>query len=194
MHAAVATLQKAAQQLQRSDQLDRSKYGRIITQLRQVTDELNGFERRAAKQKADPVNFTQMLRAALTMASPTPGEDGIVPEDVMVEGPANDLRDLVCGLAEYALTVGCDPVDLRTQIKCTRNAAQSMSTTELNFHCPDVPDFLQRKLWDAVRIRRGEVSVISEQKRCRIVFALPVERRLAATELGDAGDRASGTK
>lgn len=181
MYAAVATLQMAARQLQLSGELDRSKYSRIMAQLREVADELTAFERRTGKQKADPVNFTAMLREAVAIA----GHDGNgivmqLAEDVMVEGPANDLRDLVCCLVEYALSVGRGPADLRAQVKQTSNQLRAMCATELAIPSPDVPDFLRRRLWDAVRTRRGEVSVICEPEHCRIEFTLPIERRSAA--------------
>jgi hypothetical protein len=182
MHAAVATLQMAARQSQLDGGLDQSKYSRIMTQLRQVADQLTAVDQRAGKQKADPVNLTEMLRDALAAASPAVAQNGVAmpePEEAMVEGPANDLRDLVSSLFEYALTVGPKPIDLRTQIKQTSPQPRAMYATELVIQSPDVPDFLRRKLWDAVRIRRGEVSVISEPDRCRIEFMLPVERRLA---------------
>jgi hypothetical protein len=181
MYAAVATLQMAARQLQLGGGLDPSKYGRIVTQLREVTDQLTAVHRRAGNQKTDPVNFTEMLREAMATASP--GSNGIampVLEDVMVEGPANDLRDLLSSLFEYALTVGRDPIDLRTQVRQTGPQLRPVYATELVIQSPDVPDFLRRKLWDAVRVRRGEVCVISEPERCRVEFALPIERRSAA--------------
>ncbi len=40
MYAAVATLQMAARRLQLSGELDQSKYARMMSQLREVTDEL----------------------------------------------------------------------------------------------------------------------------------------------------------
>jgi len=106
-----------------------------------------------------------------------------VPEYVMVQGPAHDLRDLVCSLAEYALTVARDPVDLRAQVMYTSNQGRGVCATELVIQSPDVPDFLRRKLWDAVRIRHGEVSVVLEPERCRVKFTLPIERR-SGTILG----------
>ena len=180
MYAAVAALQKAQRQLQLDGGRDPSKYGRIMTQLREVTDQLTAVHRRAANHKADPVNFTQLLREALATA--TAGNTGIAaagPEDVMVEGPANDLRDLLSSLFEYALTVGRDPIELHAHVRQEEPEPRAAYVTELVIQSPDVPDFLRRKLWDAVRARHGEVRVISEPQRCRIEFALPVDRRAA---------------
>jgi hypothetical protein len=179
MQAAVATLQKAARQLNLPAGLDQSKYRRIIAQLREVTDELTAVGRRAGKPKADPVNFAQMLLDGLAAASPSAGNgDNSVAvsaaEDAMVEGPANDLRDLVNSLFEYA---GRGPIELRAQVKPMNLGLGAAYATELIIQSPDIPDFLRRKLWDAVRVRRGEVCVSSEPERCRIAFTLPVERR-----------------
>ncbi len=186
MYAAVATLQMAARQLQLSGAADRSKYSRIMSQLREVTDELTALERRAGKQKADPVNITEMLRTAAAMAAPAPDRDRKriaiqAAEDVIVEGPAHDLRDLICSMLEYAFTVGCDAVDLRVDTTRKCNELRDMCSIEMVIQSTDVPDFLRGKLWNTVRIRRGEVSIVSEAQRCRIGFTLPVERRLAAT-------------
>jgi hypothetical protein len=184
MHAAVATLQKTARQLQLSGELEQSAYSRIMNQLREVTEQLSASERRRAKQKAGPVNFTALLRGALASAPATADAhaDGLaaaVPRDIWVVGPAHDLRDLLCSLIEYARAVGCDPIELRADIQ-PNGSAGPVCATELIIQSPDLPDFLRRKLWDAVRIRRGEVSVVSELARCRIGFTLPIERRIAA--------------
>lgn len=185
MYAAVAALQMTARRLQLSGGLDQSKYDQIISQLRQITDELTDSDRRAGKQKLDPVNFFDMVRDTVATAS-AEGHPDInrvamqLVQDVMVEGPAHDLRDLLRSLFEYALGVGQDPITLRVEVKCTGEPAREMCLTELAIHSPNVPDFLQRKLWNTVRARRGEVSVISEPERCRIGFTLPVERRRAA--------------
>jgi hypothetical protein len=182
MHAAVETLQMAARQMQLSGELERSTYSRIMTQLREVTDELTAVERRMEKREAGPVNFTEILRAAVATAPPPPDQDASglvtqVPEGIMVEGPAHNLRDLLNSLVEYARTVGRDPIELRVHIKHGAGEVRTTCSTELIIQSPDVPDFLRRKLWDAARIRRGEVSVICEPECCRVEFTLPIERR-----------------
>jgi len=181
MQTTVATLQRAARQLNISG-LDRSKCRRIIAELREVTDELTAFERRGGKQKSDPVDFTQMLLDGLAAASRSAGRDGngvavSGAEGAMVEGPANDLRDLVSCLFEYA---GRGPIELRAQVKPMGPGPVAGYATELTVQSADMPDFLRRKLWDAVRARRGEVCVSSEPERCRIQFTLPLERRSAS--------------
>lgn len=181
MHAAVATLQRAARQMQLSGNLERSEYGRIVTQLRDVADTLAGFERRTGKQKAAPVDFSAMLHRAAAPASPSAGEcdaTPLVPEGVMVEGPAHDLQDLLAGLVDYARTTGGDAVELRAQIKYTNGETRAVCVTELVVHSPNVPDFLRRMLWEAASSRHGEVSVVCEPQLCRIEFILPIERRL----------------
>jgi hypothetical protein len=173
MDAAAATLLMAAQRLQHGGALDRANYGRIVSQLREVTDQLTALEKRSGNQEARPVNYTAMLRDTAAMTSP-------LSEEIMVEGPAHDLHDLLCVLAEYALTAGHNPIDVRLEVNRKKNEAKEMCVTELVVHSSDIPDFLRRKLWEAVRIRRGEVSVIAEPERCRIEFKLPIERRRAA--------------
>jgi hypothetical protein len=189
MHAAVATLQKGARQLQLSGELERSDYSGIVTQLRQVAEGLTALERRTGKQKAVSVNYTEMLHAAIATASTSVGQDETgggmpVPDGIMVEGPAHDLHDLLSSLVEYARTVGGDPIELRAQIlhQVLHKGGDDngVCATELVIQSPDLPDFLRRKLWDAARVRRGQVSVISELECCRVGFTLPVERRLAA--------------
>jgi len=179
MYATVATLQMAAQRMQLSGELDQSKCRRIMSQLRQVADELIDSERRLGKQKANPVNFSAVMHDAAA------GQDKRrivmrLADEIMVEGPGHDLHDLLCSLFEHALTVGCEPIDARVEVKCVDNPVRDVCSTELCIQSPDLPDFLQRKLWDAVRARRGEVSLISEPERCRIGFTLPIERRRAA--------------
>ncbi len=97
--------------------------------------------------------------------------------EIMVEGPARDLRDLLCCLLEYALSVGRNPIDLRVAIKGMSSAARKVCATELVVQSRDVPDFLRRKLWETIRARRGEVSVVIEPECCRLGFTLPIERR-----------------
>lgn len=188
MYRAIATLQMTASTLQLSGGLEQSEYSRIMAQLRQVTDELAAVERRMGNTKADPIDFAGMLRDAVAMTSQPADRNGKgvvlqAPKDVMVEGPADDLHDLVGSLVEYARTVGPDPVDLRAQVNYTSDQTRAVCVTELVIQSPDVPDFLRRKLWDTVRIRRGQVSVITEPECCRIGFTLPIERRLG-TVLG----------
>ena len=188
MHAAIAALETAARQLELSGGLEHSQYSQIVAQLREVSDQLNALERRKAEEKAAPVNFTDLVRGALVAASDPAGPAAAaaivqVPEDVMVKGPAHDLRDIVGGLVEYAGTVARDPIELRMDIRYTGNQAAAVCSTELAIQSPDVPDFLRQKLWDVVSGRRGEVSIVSASECCRVVFTLPVERRLG-TVLG----------
>jgi hypothetical protein len=101
--------------------------------LREVTDELTAFERRAGKRKPDPVSFSQMLLDALAAAFPSADNDNNIvlspPEDVMVEGPVDDLRDLVSSLFEYA---GSGPIDLRTRVKQMNPGLRAGYATELD--------------------------------------------------------------
>jgi hypothetical protein len=185
MHPALATLETTARQLQLSGELERSEFGRIMRQLRVVADGLDTLERRTAKQKAASVNMVELLRAALAPADADsgPGEEVRLPsQDMTVEGPAHDLRDLFCTMIEYARAVGSEPLDLRAHIRHDAGTARETCTMQLLVHAPDLPDFLRRKLWDAARVRGGEVSVISEPTLCRIAFTLPIERRLATAD------------
>ena len=176
MHAAIATLQKAARQFELAGAMDRSRYTRVMAQLRDVNNELNAVARRDGDREAAAVDLTAMLREAVVAAGQ--GADAItvqLTEGAMVAGPANDLRELVCWLLDYA--VGRGRATLRTQIKIIGNQSRPMCATELTIAASDVPDFLRRRLWDAVRARRGEVSIISEPDCCRVEFMLPIERR-----------------
>jgi hypothetical protein len=183
MHTAIATLQAATRRLHNPADLQDAEYSRIAAQLRQVADQLSVFERRAAPQKTGPINFTEILRSAEAAATSTTNKtaNGVIvqaPLDVMVDGPAHDLRDLICSLTEYALTVARDPVVVRAEVRYIDAQARAVCATELVIQSPEVPDFLRRKLWDAVRVRRGEVLVASEPEYCRVEFTLRVERRL----------------
>jgi hypothetical protein len=173
MQTAAATLLIAARQLQHGGAMGPPDYGRIASQLREVTDQLASLEQRAAGYETHPVNFAEMLRATGVTTAP-------LPEEMMVEGPANDLRDLLCVLVEYAGTVGHGAIGLRPEVKCKNSGPRQMCVTELTVRSSDVPDFLQRKLWEAAHRRRGEVSLISELQSCRIEFRLPIERRRMA--------------
>jgi hypothetical protein len=188
MDAAVKSLQMAARRLQLSGNLDQSEYARMMSRLREVTDELGASERRAVKQNAEPVNYTELLLDATAAASQPNIQRGIamqLPGDITVEGPAQDLRDLICCLMEYALTVARDPIALHAEIKCDSNNVRAVCATELLIQSSDVPDFLRRKLWDTVGKRRGEYSVILEPECCRIRFTLPVERRMLQFDAPD---------
>lgn len=182
MHPAIAMLQTTAQALEVSGGLDQSTCSRLMGQLQRITEELVAVERRAGKQKADPVDFTAILRDALATASygvdEEHGAGKKIPEDVYVEGPSHDLRDLMGSLIEYARSVGPDPVDLRTQVNYTSDQNRAVCMTELAVGTANVPDFLQRKLWETIRARRGVISVISGPQGCCIRFSLPIERRL----------------
>jgi hypothetical protein len=176
MHAAIATLQKTARQFELAGVMDRSRYTRVMAQLRDVNNELNAVTRREGDREAAAVDLTAILREALAAAGP--GADAITLEltqDATVAGPAGDLRELICWLLDYA--VGRGRATLRTQIKIIGNQARPVCATELTIASSDVPDFLRRRLWDAVRARRGEVSIISEPDCCRVEFMLPIERR-----------------
>jgi len=95
----------------------------------------------------------------------------------MVQGPAHDLRDLLSSLVEYASAVGAKPLALHARIRHDVGASKAACTTELVVQSPDLPDFLRRKLWDAARVRGGEVSVISEPTLCRVEFTIPIDHR-----------------
>ncbi len=176
MHAAVATLQQAARRLQHSGNLDPSKYTWMMSQLRGVTAELDASERRARDQKTDPVDITELLREVLAKA----GIAMELPDNTIVAGPAQGLRDLLGCLIEVALGARPNSLDLRVETGGEKDKAQKTFTIELAIQSPDVPDFLRRKLWEAAQARGGEVSIVSEPDSCRIRFSLPTERRLAA--------------
>jgi hypothetical protein len=176
MHPAVATLQQAARRLQHSGNMDSSKYTWMMSQLRGVTAELDASERRARDQKTDPVNITELLHEVLAKA----GVAMQLPNEIMVAGPTQSLRDLFGCLIEVALGAQPNSLDLRAAAGRRKDKARETFTIELAIQSPDVPDFLRRKLWEAARARGGEVSIVSELDCCRIGFSLPIERRLAA--------------
>jgi hypothetical protein len=170
MEAAIATLQTVARQIRLAGNLEPAKHRRIMAKLREVADELSDVERHAAIETPDPVDFAELLRSA----------GGLVvraPESVMIAGPARDLRDLVSSLSEYALSVGHDELELRAQVKYMGCQSRAVCATELQIATPALPDFLQRKLWQTVHARRGEVSIVTKQDCCRVEFVLPIERR-----------------
>jgi hypothetical protein len=184
MDGAVATLQMAARELQLADATDRSKYAAIVSQLRAVAEQLTALERRTGAQKAEAINLAAMLRDAAASVAATAERAGEhialeLPDEAMVEGPARDLRNSISGVVEYAITVGCDAITLRID----RDSARGRNTcvSEFTVRSRDVPDFLQRNLWKAVSIRRGEVSIVCEAQSSRIRFKLPIECRLNAT-------------
>jgi hypothetical protein len=181
MDAAVVTLQKAARELHLAGAIEQTTYAHILSRLRSVADELTALERRAGQAKCDPVDFSALLRQAVTAAKAANGYAASLavhlPEGIMVEGPASDLRDLVCSLIEYAFAAGCEAIEARLQGVHRAGQSRTVCATELVVRWSDLPDFLRRKAWDAVRVRGGEVSIVSEPETCRIRFTLPVERR-----------------
>jgi len=179
MDAAVATLQTAARELQAIKAGDKSAYVRIVAKLRKVADHLSAIERRADHERAEAFDYAAVLRTAVTKEAARSGQPPVLqlPEEAIVEGPASDLRNLAFGLVEYAFTVGCDAIALR--IDDTDAAERPTCVTEFVLRAPALPDFLQQRLWKAVRNRRGEVCTIVEPDRCHVRFALPIERRAA---------------
>ena len=181
MHAAVAALQMAARRLQFSTELDAHKYGQMVEQLREVRDQLAAFERRVENQKADPVNLSALLaEMAGAAANEAAGNLARIPAGVMVAGPIEDLRDLFGCLIEFALGVAAGPLQVEVGLTSSAEPSRQKCIVELTVQSPDVPDFLRRKLWEAARARRGEVSVTAEPTHCRVGLTLPVERRLAS--------------
>ena len=176
MHPAVATLQQAARRLQHSGNMDPSKFSWMMSQLRGVTAELDASERKARNQKCDPVDITELLREVLAKA----GIAVQLPDTIMVAGPDQSLRDLLTCLIEVALGARPNALDLHAEADRKFDNAREAFTIELAIQSPDVPDFLRRKLWEAARMRGGEVSIVAELDCCRIRFTLPIERRLAA--------------
>ena len=148
-----------------------------MAQLRDVNNELDAVARPDGSREADAVDFTLMLREAVDAAGQD--ADGIVVhlmQDAIVAGPAGDLRELMCCLLDFALAVGRGRAALHTRIKEAGSQAGPVCTAELTIFSSDVPDFLRRRLWDAVRARRGEVSIISEPDCSRVEFTLPIKR------------------
>ena len=181
MDSAVATLQMAARELQAAKAGDKLAYTQIVAKLRKVADQLSGIDRRADQEKVEPVDYAAILRDAVNKAASVEriGAKLTVdlPEHAMVAGPASDLRNVVCGLVEHALTVGCDAIALRCD---DTEPARPTCVTEFIVRAPAFPDFLQHSLWKVVRTRRGEVSTLVEREKCHIRFKLPLERRAAA--------------
>jgi hypothetical protein len=179
MHAAVSDLKMAAQRLRLSGELDVPNYTRMMTQLREFGEQLATFERRAGTQNVEPVNLTELIRKVAGPVTTVHAGNEIatgLSEPFIVEGPTEDLRDLLSCLVEFARGVGPDPIDLRLELQCDENRQKCL--IGLVIRSSDVPDFLRRKLWDAARARRGEVSITTEPDRGRIAFVLPLERRL----------------
>ena len=180
MDGAVATLRMAARELQVASSADKPTYTRIVAQLRRVAEQLNAAERRASQEAAEPVDFAAIWRDALPTALLAGAGQPVtlhLPDHVMVKGPAAGLRALVRGMVEYAFTNGCDSIELRVD---DRGPARQTCVTELVVRAREFPDFLQQNLWKVVRGRGGEVSTVSEPKKSRIRFTLPIERRAAA--------------
>jgi hypothetical protein len=183
MHTAIAKLQGATRRLYNPAGLEHLEYSRIAVQVRDVADDVSRFERRAKPDKINRINFTEILRSAEASAPAATHEpqSGVIvqaPLDVMIDGPADDLRDLVCSLTEYALTVARNPVVLRAEVRYVGAQARAVCATELVIQSPEVPGLLRRKLRDVVRVRHGEVSVASNSEHCHVEFILPIERRL----------------
>jgi hypothetical protein len=180
MNAAVVTLQEAAGRLRREGELEPSTYAWMISQLRGVTVELDASERRARKKNVAPADFAELLRETAAPLLNSQGGNVIavqLPDEVLIEGPAAEIRDLLSCLIEYAGNASPNPIDLWAGLGCKPDSGREMLMVELSVRSPDVPDFIRRKLWDTARPRHGELSIVSEPDRCRIGLMLPVERR-----------------
>jgi hypothetical protein len=84
---------------------------------------------------------------------------------------------MIASLLEYASSAGPRPV-IRAQMTYPANEARPMCSTEILVQGSDFPDFLRQRLWETIHARQGQLSITSQQNGCRIMFALPVERRL----------------
>jgi hypothetical protein len=181
MHTAIATLQRVVQQRLLAGMLNRAKYVQVTSQLREIADELFP-ERRSNGEKSDPVNFADILHSVVGARQKS---DVLLeaPEGVLVDGPEHDLRELIDNLTEFARNTRTEPVELRASVSYGNDQDHAKCVTELVIQAPDVPDFLRRKLWNVITVRRGQVSIECEAHRCRVEFSLPIERRIG-TVLG----------
>lgn len=144
------------------------------------TDRLAAIERRLTEQHSEPVDLSRLITAAARLAADQRQGKMLLqlPEGVFVQGPADDVRELIVGLIEHAGTGGYDKVKFRAQVNYMIDCSRLSCTAEIVTPTPDVPDFLRRELWEVVGKRRGQVSITSETGGCRIEFTLPLERRL----------------
>jgi hypothetical protein len=160
---------------------DNYEYKAILGQLRQITKRLALVERRESEENCAPVDFSRIVRDGCAKATLTPSADTLIvqiPESVLVEGPGDDLVELIGCLIEYGYTGGPEPVRLSAQINYPENEVRPTCTTEMLLPTSEVPEFLRRKVWDTVRARRGEVTIAAAPRGSRISFTFPVERRL----------------
>jgi hypothetical protein len=185
MDLAIARLQTVARRAKISGALGPSEQSRIMARLSEVADELDTLERRSGSEKADPVDIAALLHE-IADSPATKRAGGIsvqAPQGLALAGPAADLRELICSLAEYALAVAREPVEIHAQVKYAPAHDRPTCALELLIQSPDVADFLRQKLWHAARVRRGQVSIVSEANCSRVELSLPLERR-AGTILG----------
>lgn len=184
MNAATATID--AHMLRTTGRLEKAEYRSVLQQLRYVTERLNVIERRLEKEERDPVELAKIIDDAVSRAVQpltTSGPVVEVPQDILVQGPAKDLREMISALVDHACSSGARSVAIRAQVLYSADQARPMCATEIGVQSKDFPDFLRRRLWDTIHERRGELSVSSELSGYRITFTLPVERRLG-TVLG----------
>lgn len=162
------------------EEVDDCEYTALIGQQRQFAHGLAIFERRGAREKYAPVGLERIVKDGAGKALRTPDADKLVlqlPESVFVEGPADDLIELIACLVEYGHS-GPKPIRLSAQINYTGDEQRPTCTTELLLPSGEVPEFLRRKVFDTVRARQGEVTIAGTASGHRISFTLPVERRL----------------
>jgi hypothetical protein len=181
MQTAIVILQTAARQRSLAGEIGRPTYGRLITQGREIAAEIDPSQNRQTAGGCDPVNYAEILRnaqASITARENIAGQQVLVPDGVLVEGPAHDLREAIHHLLEFASSTGVAPTELGIYISYPSDQRRGKCVTEMVMYSPGLPDFLQQTLWNMVRRRHGEMSIISEAQCCRIKFSLPVERRI----------------
>jgi hypothetical protein len=184
MDLSIALLQMGVKRLQNSILMNDVFPGQTPTELQLVLSQLAALERRCNKAASPMVstNLADTIMEATSIVGPLARQVGRdiqlhVPQDAIIEGRSDDLRQMFCRMLEHSLAFGAGPIELHVRFASSDRHDRGEWITELFTGSPDLPDHLRRNLSTTVGAHGGETFFISEPKGCRIRLVLPAERR-----------------
>jgi hypothetical protein len=168
----------AAPCLQQDGEFDRSTSSQPAAQVQQTMEKLLSGEPLDMIRSKDSADLVSLLHEAVALVSPPAGPNGVqfellAPEQVFVDGPAEDLLDTLSLLLEQASACGKGPIQVRLWVEADGNSP-ACATTELFNQSFDVPDHFRRRLSKAVFARGGEAYFVTEAVGFRVKIRIPI--------------------
>jgi signal transduction histidine kinase len=122
MELSVALLQMGVKRLQRSILMNDIVPGQTPTELQLVLTQLAALERRCTKAASPMVstNLADTIMEAACIVGPLARQVGRdiqlhVPQNAIIEGRSDDLRQMFCRMLEHSLAFGDGPIELHVR-------------------------------------------------------------------------------